>query len=323
MRAIVLSGGGNLGSAQVGALRSLIERNIMPDMIVGCSAGALNASFLAREVSLPQLDELADLWRDVSRRDVYPGNRMGAFWRFVRGKDSFYDNRRYFAFLQRHGTTPALTFGDHAPIRLYVTATHLPTGELHVFGDDPNDRVLDALMSSTALTPMHPPWEVAGERYIDGGTITPLPLRVALERGAKEIYALHIVDDSAGMPGGHLIKGVASVLTSSVNTMLRLQAQHDLLLADVARRVKLHYIRLPIDNPPESLDFGQTDRLIELGYAGAERYFSSLGMPKTTEQEPLWQRVSGWFKISRELDERTLAELAKTASEDQPQVNAE
>ena len=181
MQAIVLSGGGNLGPAQVGALRALIERDVQADMIVGCSAGALNASFLAREMSLPQLEALGDLWRDVRRGDIYPGNRMGAFWRFVRGKDSFYDNRRFFAFLQQHGTTPALTFGDHKPVQLFVTATHLPTGELHVFGDNPRDRVLDALMSSTALTPMHPPWEVAGERYIDGGTVTPLPLRVALE----------------------------------------------------------------------------------------------------------------------------------------------
>lgn len=295
MRAIVLSGGGNLGPAQVGALRALMEHDVQPDMIVGCSAGALNASFLAREMSMPQLDALSELWRDVTRGDVYPGNRFGAFWRFLRGKDSFYDNRRFCAFLQRHGTTPALTFGDHRPIQLFVTATNLLSGELHVFGDNPSDRVLDALMSSTALTPLHPPWEVAGERFIDGGTVTPLPLRVALERGAKEIFALHIVGNEPETPGGKLIQGVISVLTSSVNTMLRLQAQHDLLLADVARRVKLHYIPLRIDNPPESLDFGQTDRLIEAGYTAAQRYFQSLGLSGEVEQIPVWQRVTGWF----------------------------
>ena len=76
--------------------------------------------------------------------------------------------------------------------RLFVTATHLRTGRLHVFGDDPNDRVLDALMASTALIPLHPPWEIDGEKYVDGGTVTPLPIRVALERGATEIFALHI-----------------------------------------------------------------------------------------------------------------------------------
>ena len=52
-------------------------------------------------------------------------------------------------------------------------------------------------MASTALTPLHPPWEVNGERYVDGGTVTPLPLRVALERGATDIWALHLSDDKA------------------------------------------------------------------------------------------------------------------------------
>ncbi|MCB0042803.1 MAG: patatin-like phospholipase family protein, partial [Caldilinea sp.] len=46
-RAVVLSGGGSLGAMQVGALRAMIERAIVPHIVVGCSVGALNASFLA------------------------------------------------------------------------------------------------------------------------------------------------------------------------------------------------------------------------------------------------------------------------------------
>lgn len=278
MRAFVLSGGGNLGPIQVGALRALLEAAIHPQMIVGCSAGALNAAYMARGFSPEQLERLANVWRSVTPRDVYPGHRLTAIWRFFSGQDSLYDNRNFYAFLQRHGTTPAHTFDQVRHVKLFVTATNLRTGRLHVFGDNPHDRVLDALMASTALTPMHPPWEVEGEYYIDGGTVTPLPLRVALQRGATEIYSLHIqsghdgATDAAVHEARRLTHGVADVLTRSVMTMLQLQVQHDLLLTQGHKRVKLHHIRLWVSNPPAHNDFSQVDPLIDQGYEITKAY---------------------------------------------------
>ena len=55
--AFVLSGGASLGAIQVGMLRALYERGIVPDLIVGTSAGALNAAFIA---SRPQTVQTAD-----------------------------------------------------------------------------------------------------------------------------------------------------------------------------------------------------------------------------------------------------------------------
>jgi NTE family protein len=221
---------------QVGALRALLEHNILPDALVGCSVGALNAAYLSRAVSVDQLDIAAEVWRQVSKRIVYPGGRMSILWRVATGQDSLHDNRAFYQFLQDSGCTPALTFGAVDGARLYVTATNLRTGRLHVFGDSPNDRVLDALMASTALTPLHPPWEINGERYVDGGTVTPLPLRVAIERGATDIWALHLGDDKAKSVAGSSgaegaveakaaatlqgIHGVAGHITKAVDTML-------------------------------------------------------------------------------------------------------
>ncbi|MDQ7028746.1 MAG: patatin-like phospholipase family protein [Ardenticatenia bacterium] len=47
MLAFVLSGGGNRGALQVGALQVLLEAGIQPDVLVGTSVGAVNALFLA------------------------------------------------------------------------------------------------------------------------------------------------------------------------------------------------------------------------------------------------------------------------------------
>lgn len=41
--ALVLAGGASLGAMQVGMLRALYERRIVPDLLIGTSAGALNA----------------------------------------------------------------------------------------------------------------------------------------------------------------------------------------------------------------------------------------------------------------------------------------
>lgn len=267
-RAFVLSGGGSLGALQVGALRLLLEKHIVPDILVGCSVGALNASFLAVAPTVEELTRLEEAWRHVTTERVYPGSKLHIFWRLVTGQDSLHDNRRFYEFLQESGCSPSLTFGDLQGARLYVTATHLPTGRLHVFGDDPNDRVLDALMASTALTPLHPPWEINGERYVDGGTVTPLPLRVALERGATEIYALHLHQPDA-KPTRRRLRGVADHIYHAVSTMLRQQADHDLHLAEDARRVRLHYLPLWSDEPIEPTDFSHSAVLIEQGYACA------------------------------------------------------
>ena len=288
-RAFVLSGGGSLGAMQIGALRLLLEQNIKPQIVVGCSVGALNGSYIATDFSLTQLQRAEEVWQRVTTDTVYPGAKVQAAWRFLTGQDSLYDNRRFYEFLQESGCTPALTFSELHGARLYVTATHLRTGNLHVFGDDPHDLLLDALMASTALTPLHPPWDIFGERYVDGGTVTPLPLRVAIERGADEIYALHLHRPNAEPPKKRL-RGVTEHINQAVSTMLRLQADHDLHLAETARRVRLHYLPLWTDDSIEPIDFSHAPTLIEQGYAQAASLLKR-GDAATliSNQQPVWQ----------------------------------
>jgi NTE family protein len=299
---------------QVGALRALLEHNVVPDTLVGCSVGALNAAYLARDVGYDQLDHVAQIWRNVSKRIVYPGGRMSILWRVALGQDSLHDNRAFYQFLQDSGCTPALTFGALTGARLYVTATNLRTGRMHVFGDSPNDRLLDALMASTALTPLHPPWEVNGERYVDGGTVTPLPLRVAIERGATDIWALHLSDEkkapveaphAGGGPAGDAdaaIHGVAGHITRAVDTMLRLQVEHDLHLVHGDRRIKFRHVTLATPYRVEPTDFSHADDLIEAGHAQMHAYLQQpepvVAVPRTRPAPGWWQAFWGRWQAS-------------------------
>ena len=70
--AFVLQGGGSLAAGQVGMLRALLEAGIRPDMVVGSSAGALNAVAFAQNPTEAGLDELQELWARIRRSDIFP-----------------------------------------------------------------------------------------------------------------------------------------------------------------------------------------------------------------------------------------------------------
>src|ERR1700722_14723003 len=71
--AFVLAGGASLGAMQAGMVRALYERGIAPDLLIGTSAGALNAAFLAsRPATVATAEELASVWRGLRRRDILP-----------------------------------------------------------------------------------------------------------------------------------------------------------------------------------------------------------------------------------------------------------
>lgn len=71
--AFVLSGGGSLGAVQVGMLRALGDHGITPDLLIGTSAGAVNAAWVAAHGMSPaSLAGLGDTWSTVHRGDVFP-----------------------------------------------------------------------------------------------------------------------------------------------------------------------------------------------------------------------------------------------------------
>jgi predicted acylesterase/phospholipase RssA len=85
--AFVLSGGAGLGAIQVGMLRALYERGVTPDLIVATSAGAINGAFIAgHEQTVDTVDELAAVWRQVRRCQVFPPNPLSAIRTHRRGR---------------------------------------------------------------------------------------------------------------------------------------------------------------------------------------------------------------------------------------------
>src|ERR1051325_3363336 len=75
----VLGGGGNLGAIQVGMLEAVIDRGIVPDEMVGCSVGAINAAAVAADPTPEGVDHLREVWLEVQHEIVSPVGKLDAF----------------------------------------------------------------------------------------------------------------------------------------------------------------------------------------------------------------------------------------------------
>ncbi len=274
MRAFVLSGGANYGAQQAGALEVLFEQGIQPDLVMGVSAGALNAVWVAAHPTEEGVRELSRIWSEEAASAVPAVGPFLAVLRVIRGKDSLVSNDSLLHFVQRWPFATN-TFGEFQSPRLFTVAAHYHTGALHIFGDDPHDRVIDGLMTSTAMPPFYPPWEVNGALYLDGGVTSHLPLMAAAERGATEIFALR--------NGYRFTSGAASpqrtVLSIGAHSVsLLVQRQVELEIAMVLREqpaLRLHLIDLHSDDDPGLWNFRHAADLIAAGRRLTEDYLKA------------------------------------------------
>ena len=64
--ALLLQGGGALGSYQAGVYQALAEANLHPDWVAGISIGAVNAALIAGNPPEKRVEKLREFWESVS-----------------------------------------------------------------------------------------------------------------------------------------------------------------------------------------------------------------------------------------------------------------
>jgi NTE family protein len=294
MRAFVLSGGGTRGAAQAGALRALLEAGIVPEMLVGCSIGALNATHLAANPSLEQTCDLEALWRRVTPHVIFGSGAPLAAWRTISRGPSFYPNDGIKRFLLQYGPRSAQRFGG-LRIPLYLLAAKLRTGDSVVFGDDPQERILYGVLASIAMPPVLEPVFYNGEWLIDGGVASVLPLRVAIERGATTIYALNLVGAVPDVPNPPDIWAVTEL---SLDAVFRRQVEQEIIWAASQSGVTLYLINLEIKRGISVWDLSHTEELLRLGYETAREHLANLRplRPAGQPARGLWGQLMTWVR---------------------------
>ncbi|MCA9955987.1 MAG: patatin-like phospholipase family protein [Ardenticatenaceae bacterium] len=186
--ALVIGAGSVKCAASLGVLRVLRQAGIMPDLVVGCSGGALFAAAIAVGLSVDEATALTQqLWtRDLTGRRNHRAllqallpDRLGFNGRFGLRDDQLILQRLNEALGQQ-------TFAE-TQIPLFITATDFGTGEQVVLQDS---RLTDAIRASIAIPFVFAPWEVNGRLLLDGYLSDPLPVNVAMREGADVIIAL-------------------------------------------------------------------------------------------------------------------------------------
>jgi NTE family protein len=182
----VLSGGGVLGALQVGMLRALLEHRIQPDLVLGCSVGALNGVGIAADPSLAMVGRLQETWLDLEGRGVLPAGLLPTTVQLARKGESVHGNEGLQAVLEE--ILPVATF-DELAVPFQCVATDIAAAREVWFS---SGTLVEPILASAALPAMLPPVEIDGVRYIDGAVVNDVPVTRAVDLGATTIYVLHV-----------------------------------------------------------------------------------------------------------------------------------
>src|SRR5690242_3136562 len=246
--ALVLQGGGALGSYQAGVYEGLHEAGIMPNWFAGISIGSINAAIMAGNAPELRVPRLLEFWETICRSALLPdatleeritamaGNgttraaisALAAGRALLGGQDGFFTPRIPPPFLWPFGGIAATSFYDTTPLkqtlerlvdfdrinaretRLSVGAVEIETGNFCYFDNASMKIEPEHIMASGALPPGFPAVEIQGRYYWDGGLVSNTPLiEVLAHTPRRDTIAFQVDLWSAKGPRPHNILDVA------------------------------------------------------------------------------------------------------------------
>jgi NTE family protein len=183
--AVVLSGGGNHGAIQVGMLRALVEHDIRPGLVLGCSIGALNGAAYAQEPTLSGVARLEELWRGLGDEEIMPTGWLPNAVALARRGEAIQANDKLRGIIT--GLVRASTF-EELEVPFQCVATDVVGVREAWFSAGP---IVEPILASAALPAVLPAVEIDGVRYLDGAVVNDVPISRAVSLGARTIYVLH------------------------------------------------------------------------------------------------------------------------------------
>lgn len=260
--ALVLGSGGVRSIAAVGIVERLRHEGIWPDLVVGCSSGALFGATIAMEMSPKDaLHAATTLWS----AELTQQPRWRAYPQMVAPKLMGFDAD----FGLRDNSLIALrleaAFGgrkiESLPTPLRVAATDATTGKPVVLSEG---LLTQALLASMAVPFIFPSVEVDGRRLVDGVVSDPLPLDAA--RDAELILALGF---EGAMPRrvDRASRLVAQATTSLINNLMQARLE-----AAVARGQRIVSIELGLERKVGLWETGALPYLYEAGRRAATHH---------------------------------------------------
>ena len=202
-------------------IKVLESHGIVPDMIVGTSAGAVVGSLYAAGLDPYAMQKLGQQLDEKLFADWTLGGRG-----LLKGEalQDFVN--------QNLGRKPLEKLGKP----FAAVATDLNTGERVVFRTGDTGM---AVRASAAVPGVFQPTQFRGRTYVDGGLTSPVPVQAAREMGADFIIAVDISAQAPGQP----TDSISAILWQTTTIMGGIIAANEIKGADVLIRPKLPYVK--------------------------------------------------------------------------------
>ncbi len=236
---LALGGGAARGFAHVGVIAVLEEAGLKPQLVVGTSAGSLVAAIYASGKTSAQLQQTALGMEEVAITDwMLPIFGRGMF----RGD----------ALARYVNELVGGRLIENMAIPLGIVATDLNSGQAVLFqrGDTGT-----AVRASSAVPAVFVPVKINGREFVDGGLVSPVPVRFARQMGADLVIAV----DISSPPEANPAEGTLQILLQTFAIMGKSINQYELKEADVVVRPSLVGLK--------SADFSARQRAIDAGRA--------------------------------------------------------
>jgi len=212
--AIALGGGAARGFAHIGVLKALESQGIVPDIVVGTSAGAVvgalyasgRAPFDMQKLALQMNEGAVTDWTIFDRGWI----KGEALERFIN---------------QQVGNKPI----EGLKKKFAAVATDLQGGQMTVFEVGNTGQ---AVRASAAIPGVFSPVVLRGREYVDGGLVSPVPVNAARKLGADLVIAVDISERPSGKRG----QGTLDLLLDTISIMGNAISRSELSGAEVVIR---------------------------------------------------------------------------------------
>jgi len=236
---LALGGGAARGFAHIGVIKALEAQGIVPDIVVGTSAGAVVGAlyssglsgFEIQKIALDMDDSQFGDW-SLPDRGVFKGEALQNFVNRAAGNRPLEKLPRSFA----------------------VVATDLKSGEATLFRSGNTGM---AVRASSAVPGVFQPVAINGRDYVDGGLVSPIPVLAARSLGANFVIAV----DISVKPRDARTASTVDVLLQTFAIMGQAISRHETKDADIVVR--------PVTAELSATDFAARHRAILEGEKAA------------------------------------------------------
>ncbi|UPT70214.1 MAG: patatin-like phospholipase family protein [Flavobacterium sp. JAD_PAG50586_2] len=274
MRALVISGGGSKGAFGGGVAQYLLQEKFHKyDILIGSSTGSL----LIPHLALGEVSKIYDAYTNVDMGkifninpfvvkhkddvDVVTINHFNVLLQFLKGKRTFGESSNLRSYIKETFTEVEFYRLRASFCDVIVTVTNLSKNDVEYksIKDFEYEAFCDWIWISCNYIPFMSLASHDNCEYGDGGFSSLVPIREAIQRGAKEIDVV-ILETEMQMTPKSVGKNPFSLMIDLFQTLLNQVEKHDITIGKLAannKNVKLNLYYTPTNLTNNALIFNK------------------------------------------------------------------